>query len=124
MKFGGGLLLAMLLAVIIIFVLLFMKSGEKSYVAAAGEALAEAGAATTSANLAQLEKAVLSFVAGEGRSPASWKEMRSLRYFLTGAIDGWGRGIRYEKTSESGFRLVSAGQDGRFDTADDMAVED
>jgi len=124
MKVGGSLLFGMLLAVIIIFVLLFVKTGQKSYVAAAVDALAKAEGVTTSANLAQLEKVVLSFVAGEGRSPENWQEMRSLRYILTGAIDGWGRAVRYEKTSESGFRLVSSGPDGRFDTADDMAVED
>lgn len=124
MKVSGGLLFGMLIAVVVIFVLLFMKSGEKSYVVAAGEALKEAGVATTRANLSQLEKVVLTFVGAEGRSPESWKELRSLRYVLTGAVDGWGRAVRYEKTSESGFRLVSAGLDGVFDTADDLAVED
>jgi hypothetical protein len=123
MRYGGALF-GLLLVVIIIFVLLFVKSGEKSHVQAAADALVKAGDAVTRANLGQLEKIVQSFVAGEGRSPESWQELRSLRYILTGTTDGWGRVIRYEKTSETGFRLVSAGADGRFDTADDLTVED
>lgn len=124
MRVGGGLIFSLLIVVIIIFVLLFMKTGEKSHIQAAADAVVKAGVVTTNANLSQLEKIVLSFVAGEGRSPENWQEMRSLRYIMTGTIDGWGRVIRYEKTSESGFRLVSAGLDGRFDTADDLTVED
>jgi hypothetical protein len=124
MKVGGSLMFGLLVVVIIIFALLFVKSGKKSYIEAASDTLTKAESAVTSANLAQLRSVVLSFVAGEGRSPESWKEMRFLRYILTGTMDGWGRVIRYEKTSETGFRLVSAGPDGRFDTADDVAVEE
>ncbi|MBN2206097.1 MAG: hypothetical protein JW742_01720 [Candidatus Aminicenantes bacterium] len=124
MKTGGGLIFGLLITVVVIFVLLFVKTGEKSHVVAAVDALQEAGIATTRANLSQLEQVVVSFVAGEGRSPESWKELRSLRYIMAGATDGWGRAIRYEKTSDEGFRLVSAGPDGAFDTADDIAVED
>jgi len=120
----GGALVGLLVVVVVIYALLFMKSGQKSHIEAAVDALSKAGIAATQANLSQLEKVVTSFVAGEGRSPESWQAMRSLRYILTGTTDGWGRVIRYEKTSEMGFRLVSAGPDGRFDTADDLAVED
>jgi hypothetical protein len=120
----GGALVGLLAVVVVIYALLFMKSGQKSHIEAAVDALAKAGIAATQANLSQLEKAVLSFVGAEDRSPESWQDMRSLRYILTGTTDGWGRVIRYEKTSEMGFRLVSAGPDGRFDTADDLAVED
>jgi len=120
----GGALVGLLAVVVVIYALLFMKSGQKSHIEAAVDALTKAGIAATQANLSQLEKAVLSFVGAEDRSPESWQDMRSLRYILTGTTDGWGRVIRYEKTSEMGFRLVSAGPDGRFDTADDLAVED
>jgi len=120
----GGALVGLLVVVVVIYALLFMKSGQKSHIEAAVDALTKAGIAATQANLSQLEKAVLSFVGAEDRSPESWQDMRSLRYILTGTTDGWGRVIRYEKTSEMGFRLVSAGPDGRFDTADDLAVED
>lgn len=121
---AGVALMGLLVVVVIIYALIFMKTGQKSHIVAATDALSKAGIVTTQANLSQLEKAVESFVAGEGRSPESWQEMRSLRYIMTGTTDGWGRTVRYEKTSESGFRLVSAGPDGRFDTADDIAVED
>jgi hypothetical protein len=120
----GGALVGLLVVVVIIYALLFMKTGQKSHIEAAEDALSKAGIVTTQANLSQLEKVVESFVAGEGRSPEGWQEMRSLRYIMTGTIDGWGRTVRYEKTSETGFRLVSAGPDGRFDTADDITVED
>jgi len=120
----GGALVGLLVVVVVIYALLFMKSGQKSHIEAAVDALSKAGIAATQANLSQLEKVVTSFVAGEGRSPESWQDMRSLRYIMTGTTDGWGRVVRYEKTSETGFRLVSAGPDGRFDTADDLAVED
>jgi hypothetical protein len=120
----GGALIGLLVVVVVIYALLFMKSGQKSHIEAAADALTKAGIAATQANLSQLEKVVTSFVAGEGRSPESWQDMRSLRYIMTGTTDGWGRVVRYEKTSETGFRLVSAGPDGRFDTADDLAVED
>ena len=120
----GGALVGLLVVVVVIYALLFVKSGQKSHIETAVGALSKAGIAATQANLSQLEKVVTSFVAGEGRSPESWQDMRSLRYIMTGTTDGWGRVVRYEKTSETGFRLVSAGPDGRFDTADDLAVED
>jgi len=120
----GGALVGLLVVVVVIYALLFVKSGQKSHIETAVGALSKAGIAATQANLSQLEKVVTSFVAGEGRSPESWQDMRSLRYIMTGTTDGWGRVVRYEKTSEMGFRLVSAGPDGRFDTADDLAVED
>ena len=123
MKIGGALV-GLLVVVVVIYALLFVKSGQKSHIETAVGALSKAGIAATQANLSQLEKVVTSFVAGEGRSPESWQDMRSLRYIMTGTTDGWGRVVRYEKTSEMGFRLVSAGPDGRFDTADDLAVED
>lgn len=120
----GGALIGLLVVVVVIYALLFMKSGQKSHIEAAVDALGKAGIAATQANLSQIEKVVTSFVAAEGRSPESWQDMRSLRYIMTGTTDGWGQVIRYEKTSETGFRLVSAGPDGRFDTADDLTVED
>ena len=120
----GGALVGLLVVVVVIYALLFVKSGQKSHIETAVGALSKAGIAATQANLSQLEKVVTSFVAGEGRSPESWQDMRSLRYIMTGTTDGWGRVVRYEKTSEMGFRLVSAGPDGRFDTADVLAVED
>jgi hypothetical protein len=43
---------------------------------------------------------------------------------FTGSVqDAWGRDIRYERRSDSTFRLISAGKDGLFDTADDIRVD-
>src|SRR4030042_1052378 len=94
----GGALIGLLVVVVVIYALLFMKSGQKSHIEAAADALTKAGIAATQANLSQLEKVVTSFVAGEGRSPESWQDMRSLRYIMTGTTDGWGRAGAYAKT--------------------------
>ncbi|HVT44963.1 MAG TPA: serine/threonine-protein kinase [Thermoanaerobaculia bacterium] len=37
--------------------------------------------------------------------------------------DGWGREVRYEALGSHGFRVTSAGADGRFDSADDLVLE-
>jgi len=39
------------------------------------------------------------------------------------AVDAWGREIRYEKLSDSSFRLTSAGPDGQYETGDDIVKE-
>jgi hypothetical protein len=73
--------------------------------------------------MATLEKAVEYFIANEGRTPVDLKEL-SLRRLLAGdTSDGWGRPLIYERISDSNFRLVSAGRDGKFDTNDDIAKE-
>jgi hypothetical protein len=38
-------------------------------------------------------------------------------------LDGWGKSIRYERLSDSSFRLISAGKDKTFDTEDDIVLD-
>lgn len=77
----------------------------------------------TQTNMATLEKAINLFLATEGRTPADLKELRSARLLTGEAIDGWGRSLRYERDSESEYRLISAGADGVFGTEDDLTMK-
>jgi hypothetical protein len=40
-----------------------------------------------------------------------------------GLLDAWGTAVKYERLSDTGFRLRSAGPDRVFDTADDIVKD-
>ncbi len=118
-----GLLLAFLVAVTIVFAFLFTKVGDKAPVQADVDRFVQAGSDLTRANMQVLQQIIASYMATEGQSPAGIEDVRRAG-MLTGSIkDAWGRDIRYERRSDSSFRLISAGKDGLFDTADDIRVE-
>ncbi|UCE21120.1 MAG: hypothetical protein JSV46_02465 [Candidatus Aminicenantes bacterium] len=77
----------------------------------------------TKANMNSLAKKMLSFVAQEGRTPNSLREFQLLFGSLEAAEDAWGTTLRYERISEEDFRIVSAGKDKIFNTADDIVLK-
>jgi hypothetical protein len=118
-----GVLLVFLVAVTVVFVSLFTKIGEKAPVPADIDQFIQAKSNLTQANMQVLQKIIASYMATEGQPPAALEDMRRAG-MLTGSVqDAWGRDIRYERRSDSSFRLTSAGKDGIFDTADDIRVD-
>lgn len=88
------------------------------------EAFDEARLGLTKVNMNTLERAINSFMATEGRTPKSLKELQVFRPMALDKLDSWGTQIRYERLSDYSFRLRSAGRDKIFDTEDDFVVED
>jgi hypothetical protein len=118
-----GLFIGLILALLVVYLLWFVKTGKKSRIEKVVDRYTEAKIDLTRVSMASLEKVIVTFMGSEGRAPESLQELRSLRIGLSAAIDGWGRNIRYEKLSDSSFRMLSAGQDGIFDTSDDIVSE-
>jgi hypothetical protein len=122
MKFRG-LLLVFLAAVTVVFVSLFTKVGEKAAIQSNVDEFVQAQSDLTKANMQVLQQIIASYVATEGQPPASLQALRAAGMLTGNLQDAWGRDIRYERRSDSTFRLTSAGKDGRFDTADDVRVD-
>jgi hypothetical protein len=77
----------------------------------------------TRVNLESLSRLVLS-TASEGEGlPETLKALRRFNPAASVPTDAWGRTIRYEKLSDSSFRLKSAGPDGVFETGDDIVKD-
>ncbi|MEW5902121.1 MAG: hypothetical protein AB1715_11715 [Acidobacteriota bacterium] len=118
-----GILVIIVLAMVVVYFLFFAKAGKKSYIEATVDANERLRTELTRTNLATLERAVDLFISTEGRTPADLKEILRARLLSGDASDGWGRALRYERTSETEYRLLSAGKDGLFETADDLILE-
>ena len=117
-----GLLVVVLLAMVAVYFVYFAKVGsDKGGLQVMVDKYAETRNKLTRANLDGLAKEILSFATGDQGLPEDLKQLQRSRPGLGLAIlDAWGRAIRYEKLSDTSFRLRSAGADGAFDTADDI----
>ena len=118
-----GLLIVVVLALIVVYAVYFTKTGGKANLKVMVDKYAEAKIELTKVNLATLERIVAERAATEGQAPADLKELQRSQPMPISALDAWGREIRYEKLSDSGFRLISAGPDGNFGTGDDIVRE-
>jgi hypothetical protein len=118
-----GFLAILLLCVVVAYFVYFAKSGGKTNLKTEVDQFVRTKIELTRANLATLEGVITGFVASEGRAPADLAELQRLQPATTGLIDAWGREIKYEKISDSSFRLISAGPDGTFGTTDDIRRE-
>jgi len=118
-----GLLIVVVLALVIVYAVYFTKTGGKSNIRGMVDQYAEAKADLTKVNLATLEKIIVERNAAEGRVPADIQELQRIRPMPPSTQDAWGREIRYERLSDSSFRLTSAGADGQFGTGDDIVKE-
>jgi hypothetical protein len=118
-----GFLALLVLTVVVVYFIFFAKAGKKSYIEGTTDAYEKIQVQVTRANMATLEKAIEYFVANEGRTPADLKELSASRLLAGDASDGWSRPLKYVRVSDSNFRLISAGRDGKFDTSDDIVVE-
>ena len=122
MKIRGALIVLML-ALVIVYFLYFAKAGKKSYIEGTMNAYDRIRTEVTQTNMATLEKAINLFGGTEGRTPTDLKELSATRLLMGDTSDGWGRPLKYERVSDSNFRLISAGQDGKFNTDDDIVLE-
>jgi hypothetical protein len=129
MKKGGfmparGLLIVLILALVLVFFLMLAKSSSKAPLATQVEVYSKAQTEVTRSTLQNLEKVVFSYISDQGRAPESLLEIQNSGHLSGAVVDGWGRRIKYEKLSDSTFRLSSAGKDRTFGTKDDIVVED
>lgn len=120
-----GFLIVVLMALAVIYAIYFWKTGEKgrSNLEVLVDQYAEAKHDLTKVNMDALGRVIGEQMATEGQAPASLGDLRSFQPMAVSAVDGWGREIRYERTSDSGFRLTSPGADGSFGTDDDIVKE-
>lgn len=120
-----GLLVVVLMAAAAVYLLYFAKLGnDKGGLEVMVDKYAETRIKLTRVNLDALSKEVLSFATGDQGLPEDMKQLQRARPGLgMGVLDAWGRAIRYEKLSDTSFRLRSAGPDGAFDTADDIVKD-
>ena len=118
-----GFLVLFLLVVIVVFFLFVAKRGGKSRLKEEVDAFAEVKEKTTRTNLTTLERAIDLFIAQNGRVPKDLKEMQTLSRSVYVDTDSWGNKLRYERISDSRYRLTSAGKDKTFHTDDDIIIE-
>jgi hypothetical protein len=120
-----GLLIGVLLAMVAVYFIFFTKvdKGGKGGLEIMVDRYLQAKIDLTKVNLEGLSRAVLSYAAeGEGL-PETLDALRRLNPAAVVALDGWGKRIRYERLSDSSFRLRSAGPDGAFETEDDIVKD-
>jgi hypothetical protein len=122
MKIRGGLIL-LLLAMVIVYFLYFARAGKKSYIEATIDANERIRTELTQVNMGTMQKAIEYFIATEGEAPADLKTLFAARLFSGDPSDGWGTPLKYERLSDSTFRLIAAGKDRTFDTEDDIVLE-
>lgn len=118
-----GLLIVLILAVAIVYLLWFSKSGEKTHLEQRVDRFVQAKEDLTRVNMQTLQKIIESYVASEGQTPKSLQELRTANLLMGNILDGWGKSIKYERLSDSSFRLISAGKDKSFDTEDDIVLD-
>lgn len=118
-----GLLIVLVLAVAIVYLIWFSKSGEKTHLERQVDRFVQAKEDLTRVNIQSLQKIILSYIAGEGQTPKSLQDLRNSNLLVGGTMDGWGKSIKYERLSDSSFRLISAGKDKTFDTEDDIVLD-
>ncbi len=118
-----GMLIVVVLALVIVYAVYFTKTGGKSNIKVMVDKYAEAKIDLTKVNLATLERIVADRMASDGQAPADLRELARFQPMAASYPDAWGRVIRYERLSDSSFRLTSAGPDGEFGTDDDIVKE-
>jgi hypothetical protein len=119
-----GLLIVMVLSMGIVYFIFFAKVVDhKGGLEIEVDKYLESKIKLTAVNLESLSREVLTYAAdGEGL-PESLQALRRFHPTAASLSDVWGRKIRYERLSDSAFRLSSAGPDGAFDTADDIVKD-
>jgi len=119
-----GFLIVLMMGLVIVYFIYFVKTGGKSNIRTMVDKYAGAKIDLTKVNMEQLGRIILSRMGGEGQAPADLAELqRSQPGVAAGVLDAWGRTLTYERLSDSGFRLTSAGPDGVIGTTDDIVKE-
>ncbi len=119
-----GLVLGVLLALVAVYFIFFTKvADEKGGLTIMVDKYLESKIKLTEVNLESLSREVLSYTSeGEGL-PETLEALRRFHPTAAALPDAWGRKIRYERLSDSTFRLRSAGPDGVFETGDDIVKD-
>jgi hypothetical protein len=116
-----GLILGVLLAVVAGYFIFFTKvSDDKGGLEIMVDKYLETKIELTGTNLEALAREVLSFATGGEGLPETLEALRGFHPTAGSTPDAWGRKIRYERLSDSSFRLTSSGPDGAFGTGDDI----
>ncbi|MGA2533142.1 MAG: hypothetical protein ABSG19_08905 [Candidatus Aminicenantales bacterium] len=124
MKFRGLLIILMLGAVVVYFVYFARMGNDKGALQTEVEQFAKTKVKLTEVNMESLARVILGYATGDQGLPEDLKQLQRSRPSLgMGLLDAWGRAIKYEKISDTAFRLRSAGPDGAYDTADDVVKE-
>ena len=118
-----GALIVLLLAMVVVYMLYFAKAGKKGYLRATLDANDRIRADLTKVNMATLERAIDFAASTNGELPADLNAVFAARMFSGDPSDGWGTPIKYERKPEAGYRLIAAGKDRTFGTADDIVID-
>lgn len=118
-----GFLIVLILAAAIVYLIWFTKSGEKTHLEQQVDRFVKVKEDLTRANMQTLEKIIESYIASEGQPPKSLQELRTANLLMGNVLDAWGKAFKYERLSDSSFRLISAGKDKTYDTEDDIIVD-
>lgn len=123
MKIKGMLIVAVMAMVVVYFIFFGKVAGNKGVLQIEVDKYLQSKIKLTAVNLDSLSREVLSYaVEGEGL-PESLEALRRFHPTAAALSDVWGRKIRYERLSDSSFRLRSAGPDGAFETEDDIVKD-
>jgi len=120
-----GLFIGLLLALVAVYFIFFTKvaKDDQGGLEIMVDKYLESKIKLTEVNLESLSRQVLSYATeGEGL-PASLDALRRFHPTAGSLPDAWGTKIRYERLSDSSFRLRSAGPDRVFDTSDDIVKD-
>jgi hypothetical protein len=119
-----GLLIGILLAMVAAYFIFFTKvADDKGGLEIMVDKYLQAKIDLTAVNLESISRQVLTYAADGQGLPESLDVLGRSRPMGAAVLDAWGRKIRYERLSDTSFRLRSAGPDGSFETEDDIVKE-
>jgi len=119
-----GMLIVVVLAMAVVYFIFFGKVADnKGGLQIEVDKYLQSKIKLTAVNLESLSREVLTYAADGQGLPESLDALRRFHPTAAALPDAWGRKIRYERLSDSSFRLRSAGPDGAFETEDDIVKD-
>lgn len=119
-----GLLIGILLALVAAYFIFFTKvADDKGGLEIMVDKYLQTKIDLTAVSLESISREVLTYAADGQGLPESLDALGRFRPMAVAVLDAWGRKIRYERFSDSSFRLRSAGPDGSFETEDDIVKD-
>jgi len=100
-----------------------LETGDKTPLREQVDAFSRVREKTTRTNLTSLERAIDFFIAQNDRTPNDLREVQTFSRSVYVESDAWGNPIKYERISDSKYRLISAGKDKTFNTEDDIIIK-